>query len=130
MTDPITMPTPVEQVRFALGATGDFASLVTEEEIEFALASYPADWRLAAGYLASNLASRAINDPESFTLTGTMSISWPDRAAAWRSTAWNLRQEAAQIAKQAAAPVSIHRTQLQRRQLDIQHAEYSRPRRR
>lgn len=123
------LPSPEEQIRFTLGATEDFASVVSEEEIAFALASYPSDWRLAAAYLATNLAAKAMNDPESFTLTGTMSVSWPDRAAAWRSIAYNLRLEAAQYAKQNAAPVTIQRSQMRRQPLDPDTHEYTRRRR-
>lgn len=128
MTD-TGLPSAQEQIRFVLGATGDLAGIITDEEIDFALVSYPSDWRLAAAYLATNLAARAMNDPGSFTLTGTMSISWPDRAAAWRSIAWNLKQEAAQYAKENAAPVTISRTQMRRKPLDIDPPEYTRRRR-
>lgn len=129
MTDPYLLPSDAERIRFVLGATGTLETLVSEEEIAFALAEYPSDWRLAAAYMATNLANKALNDPDSFTLTGTMSISWPDRAAAWRSIAWNLRQEAAQYAKQNAAPVTIASAQLSKEPLDIDPAEYTRRRR-
>lgn len=129
MTDPYLLPSDAERIRFVLGATGTLETLVSEEEIAFALAEYPSDWRLAAAYMATNLANKALNDPDSFTLTGTMSISWPDRAAAWRSIAWNLRQEAAQYAKQNAAPVTIQRSQMRRQPLDPDTHEYTRRRR-
>lgn len=123
-----TAPTDAERIRYVLGATGALEGVLTDAEIESALLAYT-DWRLAGAYIADALASRAINDPQSFTLTGTMSVSWGDRAKMWQSQAKMLRDdyrasETAEVAK------GMQVVALRREMYQQDPAEYTRPRNR
>jgi hypothetical protein len=121
-----TIP-PEETIRYILGATGSMAGLVTDQEITDALAVYPSDWRLAAAYIADSLSSRAINDPESFALTGVMNVGWGDRAASWSRLAAKLRTQVAEEAgDNTIGPVQA--TMLRREFRNAEPAEYSRRR--
>jgi hypothetical protein len=125
MTD--TTPTDSENIRFILGAFGDNEALLDETEIQHALLLYPDSWRLAAAHIADSLASRALNNPTSFTLTGLMQVSWADRARSWANIAKSLRAEVA--ASEAVDGILGGVTSIQlTREAEGVYAEYS-PRR-
>lgn len=120
---------PAANIRYILGAVGGFATIVSDDEIRFAMETYPSDWRLAAAFMADSLASRAITDPSSFSLTSVMSVSWANRAEEWRKLAVSLRSEAAQAVRDAAItePAAISVTGLKHpRVLDRGPIEYRR----
>lgn len=117
------MPTNSERMQFLLGDVDRVNPFLTDQEYADALAFYP-DWRLATAYLADSLASRAINSPTSFTATGDMSISWTDRARAWRSLAQSLRDEVASGAGPSMSVIAVTR----RDAVSGGDAEYSRAR--
>lgn len=123
-----TLTDPLSNIRYVLGLTGDMATLISDEEIILAIEEYPHEWRFAAAMIATHLAAKALNDPSSFSLSGVMSISWPDQAAAWRSIAYNLRLEANQLEKKRFVPTGIQQTQLQREQQRDEDVEYRRKR--
>lgn len=129
MTDTgVSLTDPLTSVRYVLGLTGDMATLITDEEINAALAEYPNEWRFAAAFIATHLAAKALNDPTSFSLSSVMSISWPDQAAAWRSIAYNLRLEANQLERKRATPLVISPVQLQLDKRADESLEYQRKR--
>ncbi len=73
---------------------GDPGTFFPDVDYVDALTLY-ADRRLAAAWLADQLAARAINQPTSFTATGDLSVSWADRAKGWERLAIRLRQQVA-----------------------------------
>lgn len=118
----------IENVRFTLALIGESAGLVTDAEILTQLEMYPADWRLGAAALADHLASRAINRPTSFAATGKMSVTWADRAKAWRATADSLRK---QVKADDALSIDlgvVGSAQLKVVGIEYEEPEYSRPR--
>jgi hypothetical protein len=123
-----TIP-PEESIRYILGAVGPLAGIISDEEITDALLVYPTDWRLAAAYVADSLASRAINDPESFGLTGVLTVSWGDRAAAWSRLSAQLRTQVAEDSVNNGSIGAIQVTRLRREFLNAEPAEYSQARR-
>jgi hypothetical protein len=125
MTD--TTPTDSENIRFILGAFGDNEALLDETEIQHALLIYPDSWRLAAAHIADSLASRALNNPTSFTLTGLMQVSWADRAKSWSNIAKSLRAEVAAAEEAEGVLGGVTSVQLSREAVG-QYPEYS-PRR-
>ena len=122
-----TIP-PEESIRYILGAVGPLEGIISDEEITDALLVYPSDWRLAAAYIADSLASRAINDPESFGLTGVLTVSWGDRAAAWSRLSARLRTDVAEDTASSQLG-AIQVTRLRREFLNADPAEYSQARR-
>lgn len=117
------MPTDSERMQFLLGDVDRVTPFLTDQEYADALAFYP-DWRLATAYLADSLASRAINSPTSFSATGDMSVSWTDRARAWRLLAKSLRDDAA-----VGVGPSMTVTAMTRQDISVgAGAEYSRSR--
>lgn len=123
-----TAPSDSERIRYILGAVGALESVLTDAEIDDALALYE-DWRLAGAYIADSLASRAINDPNSFTLTGTLSVSWGDRAKMWQSQAKTLRDDYRASETQEVA-MGLQVVELRRQMYGREPAEYTRPRNR
>lgn len=121
-------PSDAERIRYILGAVGDLEAVLTEDEIANALLLYP-DWRLAGAYIAESLASRAINDPNSFSLTGLLSVSWGDRAKLWQAQAKQLRADYKAEADQEQAR-GIQVVALRREMFKVDPAEYTRPRNR
>ena len=119
---------PETTIRYILGAIGALEGLVSEDEILDAILVYPTDWRLAAAFIADSLASRAINDPESFGLTGVMNVGWGDRAGGWSRLAARLRTQVAEESG-TSAPGQIQTVMLKREFLSAEPEEYSRPRR-
>ena len=111
-------------IRFTLGATGTNAGLLSDDEVTTATQLYT-DWRLAAASLAEQLAAKAINNPSSFGLTGTMQVSWTDRAKSWMAIAKNLREEAARLDTVASGPVGMQVTLLQREFVRSEDEEYT-----
>lgn len=121
-----TSPSIYDNIRFTLGATGDNAGLVLDDEIDNALSLY-SEWRLAAAFIADSLAARAINDPSSFAAPGDLSVSWGDRAKAWMNIAKRLREEVREATDQAQGPIGIQAVQLYR-EAKQHEPEYSRRR--
>lgn len=115
MTDPAAtydpaLGTDLDVVRYKTGDTDvsvDPASgagnwLNPDATISAILAMYPDDWRLACADVAEGLASRFAQEPDSFTATGDMSVSWRDRVKQWQWLAQQLRAEsAAEVAASA-----------------------------
>ncbi len=117
-------PTTEENIRFILGATGANSTLLTALEIDHAMVLYPTNWRLAAAFIAEALAARAINDPTSFALAGTLNVSWADRAKTWKSIANSLRDEAAYDISQGLEPMGLQSSLLKREEVGHDPLEY------
>lgn len=124
----MSTPSIEQQIRYILGAYGDTASLLSEQEIADALVLYPQDWRLAAAYIAESLSNRAVNDPSSFTLAGVMTVSWASRGASWAATAKRLREAYAEDEANANPLGSLQSRMLKRGTAPVVE-EFTRPRR-
>ena len=118
----------IESIRYALDLAGDNAVLVSDADIERYLGLYPSDWRLAAAALADVLSARALNRPQSFALTGKMSIDWGDRSKRWREIGAALRAQVAADDQRQASTGIVSVTQLERVGVTIEAPEYSRSR--
>lgn len=113
MTDLYGVP-PEQYIRNLFGANGDMAGLLTDKEIADALVMYGGNWRLAASNIAMSLASRAQNDPKSFSLAGVMSVDLGDKADLWYRIGRSLLQENEQMTKAEYRPEGLRVTQLRR----------------
>lgn len=118
MTD--TTFTTEDHIRYTLGATGENAALLTTLEVQRAISLFPDEWRLAAALLAEQLAAQAVNDPNSFGLTGSISIAWGDRARVWMDIAKSLRKEVAAAQVIADEPSGIQSISLHREFLEYE----------
>lgn len=90
-----TLPTARDRIRLLIGDHtfgGDpTAALRQDETIDSALL-LTGDYRLATAELADGLAAEYGQEPDSFTATGDMAISWRDRVKAWENLSARMRR--------------------------------------
>lgn len=83
--DPL-LTTVRDRLRFQLGDTNTVEPLLDDTTYEAALAMYP-DWRSAGADLASGLASRFAQEPDSIAISGEITLSWRTRVQRWTQLA-------------------------------------------
>lgn len=77
-----TLTTTRDRLRFQLGDTDISAPLLEDVTYDAALALYP-DWRSAGVDLATALASRFAQEPDSIAISGEITLSWRARVQNW-----------------------------------------------
>lgn len=83
--DPL-LTTVRDRLRFQLGDTNTVDPLLDDATYDAALAMYP-DWRSAGADLASGLASRFAQEPDSIAISGEITLSWRSRVQRWTQLA-------------------------------------------
>lgn len=93
-----TLPTARDRIRLLIGdhtfGADPTAALRSDESINSVL-TMTGDYRLAVAELADGLATEYGQEPDSFTATGDMSISWRDRVSAWEELSARMRRAVA-----------------------------------
>lgn len=89
--------TPIDWMRDALGDVNIDAPYAPDATYEARLTDADGNWRLAAAAMARSFASRAINDPTSFSAPGDLSVGWTNRANEWLRIAAALEADAARL---------------------------------
>jgi hypothetical protein len=121
MSEPVatydpSLSTEKDIVRFKVGdidvtTNADGRTNALRPDVEYlAVLDLHGDWRLATADMAESLASQYAQEPDSFTATGDMSVSWKERVKQWQWLASQMRsavaaEDAALIA--AASLVSV-----------------------
>jgi len=91
----------VGDIHVGLDAGGTEQALRPDVEY-LALLDLNQNWKLATAEMADSLASEYAQEPDSFSASGDVSVSWGVRVEQWRNLSQRLRAEAA-----AAAAASV-----------------------
>lgn len=110
------LSTDADLMRFKVGdsvvgldASGTEQALRPDAEY-LALLALHGDWRLAAADMAESLASQYAQEPDSFSASGDMSVSWKERVKQWQWLAQTLRSEVAAEVAATSGIISVGTT--------------------
>jgi hypothetical protein len=122
----------VDRMRFNVGDirvgldTGGIEQALRPDVEYLALLDLTQNWKLATAEMADSLASEYAQEPDSFSSSGEVSVSWGSRVEQWRNLAQRLRAEVA-AANAASVMTAFGIISISPVRIEEQSAEYTSP---